>query len=413
MVMKKNLYLLSWLIMAAFVGLGITSCNKDDDDPEPEIVTDKEVYYIVGEVVSNGNPVEGVKVATGDKDMTTGTDGVFKLEVEKKGDYTVAFSKSGYVSVNTYALIASGAKNKASFAIKQELTKKKDPVKVTPDEEKDITDEEKGVTLHIPEGALKNATDIVMTPFTPGESKIATNGAVSASLISLYLEPDGLTFEKPVELLLKNPMGDRVAFDNMKHIVEKSDGKKEEIGDIEYDKDKNCYKAMLTGFSNHSLEITTNASSGGTGTEAIATEIIDNLGYPAATSKSVSISQKYGWTMIGDVKSSLKSQYPGLQDATIEALASNITSAVSSLMGSAQGTGELSLTTPFNVSGDTKLTFEVQAQTETKKFSFPLIFADGGSQRFEVSAKKYTGTEIKTTYQYGNTHTDHSGGSGQ
>lgn len=410
--MKKNLFLLSWLIVATLsIGVGITSCNKDDD-PEPEIVTDKETYYIVGEVVGNGSPLEGVKVTAGDKDVTTGADGLFELEMEKKGDYTVAFSKNGYVSVNAYASIASSAKNKASFAIKQELTKKKDPVNVKPNEDKDITDEEDGVTLHIPAGALKNATDIGMTPFIPGESKIA-NGAVSASLISLNLEPDGLTFEKPVEVLLKNPMGSSVAFGNMKHMVEKSDGKKEQAGIVEYDKDKNCYKMTLTGFSKHSFEITTNASSGGSATETIATEIIDNLGNPAATSKSVIISQKYGWTMNGDVKNSLKSQYPTLPDATIDVLASGIISAVTSLMGGAQGTGELKLTMPFNVSGDTKLTIEALAQTEIKKFSFPLIFADGGLQWFEVSTKRYIGTEIKTTYQYGNMHTDHSGGSGR
>jgi hypothetical protein len=344
--------------------------------------------------------------------VTTGTNGVFELEVEQKGDYTVAFSKNGYVSVNVYASIASGAKNKASFAIRQELTKKKDPVRVTPEENKDITDEAEGVTLHISAGALKNAADISMTPFIPGESKVA-NGAVSASLISLNLEPDGLTFEKPVELLLKNPMGDGVAFGNMKHMVEKSDGKKEEAGDVVYDSALNSYKITLTGFSNHSFAIATNASSAGAGAETIATEVIDNLGNPAATSKSVTVSQKYGWTMNGDVRSSLKSKYPNLPDATIDALASGIISAVSSLMGSTPGAGELSLIMPFNVSGDTKLTIEVLAQTVTRSFSFPLIFADGGLQWFEVSTKKYTGTEIKTTYQYGNRHTDHSGGSGQ
>ncbi|MDR1381440.1 MAG: hypothetical protein LBJ47_08185, partial [Tannerella sp.] len=169
---------------------------------------------------------------------------------------------------------------------------------------------------------------------------------------------------------------------------------------------------MLTGFSDHYFVIGANVSQGNAGTEILDTKVIDNLGSPAAASQNITVQQKYGWVIDGNLTSSLKSKYPTLPDATINALASSFTSATASVMGSNPGLGELNLTIPFNVSGDTKLTVEIVAQTLSNAFSFPLIFENGTLDWFEVSVKKYTGTEIRTTYQYGSSHTDHSGGSG-
>ncbi|MDR2917478.1 MAG: carboxypeptidase-like regulatory domain-containing protein [Tannerella sp.] len=408
--MKRNLFLLGCLfIMTLGVGLGLTSCNSDDD-PDPEIVTDNVAYYIAGEVLNNGKPLEGVKVNTTAAEATTGADGTFELELSGKGDYPVTFSKDGYVTVTSEVTIKSDAKNKASVLIKQELTKKRNPVTVKPNEDTDISDDEEGIDLLIPAGAVDKNTDITMTPFIPGANKITT-GVISAGLMALNMDPDGLVFGKPVTLTLKNPMGKDVHFGNMKHVVE-TDGIRRELDNVTYDNENNYYKATLAGFSDHIFAININATAGGTSTESLSSKVIDNLGNSSAKSESVTVAQKYGWEMNGDVKGALKSKYPSLTDATVDALAANITKVVSSLMGSAPGTGNLNLTIPFNISGDTKLTVEFLAQIETDTFSFPLIFVDGGLEWFDVSAKRYMGTQVNTVYQYGGTHTDHSGGSG-
>lgn len=409
--MKRNLFLQRYVfVLMLGLSVGLTSC-KDDDDPTPEIVTDETAYYIVGEVVSGDRPLAGVKVSVSGQVVTTGTDGLFELKTGNKGNFDVFFSKEGYVGITAKAMIASDAKNKSSVVIKQALTPKSAPVHVAANKETEIRSETEPFSLLIPEGALMENMDITITPIIPGVQPIASSGTVSASLICLDMEPDGLTFDKPVELKLDNPMGDAVAFSNLRHVVV-SNGVRKDAGEVVYDEDQGCYIAKINGFSQHSFEIAANASTDGTTTEALDTKVIDNLGNMSAKNETISVKQKYGWSIHGNLTSMLKSSYPNLPDATINALAANFTTAVSSLMGSNPGTGELNLTMPFHVSGDTKLTIEVLAQIENKSFSFPLIFENGNLDWFNVSVKQYVGTEIKTTYQYGNTHTDHSGGSG-
>jgi hypothetical protein len=248
-----------------------------------------------------------------------------------------------------------------------------------------------------------------MTPFIPGGQSIIS-GSLNAGLVALNLEPDGIKFDKPVEITLENQLGESVRFGNMQHIVE-ANGTSNNLNDVVYDNVEKAYKVSITGFSNHMIVVGVNTKVS-TGTETLDTKIIDNLGKQLAKTESITVNQKYGWTINGNLNSSIKSKYPTLPTATVDALESSIVSAVSSLIGSFQGIGDLSLSVPFNVSGDTKLTVDILAQVATYTFSFPLIFADGGLQWFDVSVKKYVGSELKTTYQYGNSYTDHSGGSG-
>ena len=391
---KKFLFLSHMFFMALCLSVVFSSCKKDEE-PTPEIAVDETAFYIIGEVLSEGQAIDGVTVKTANAEATTDSKGVFELKLAGKGDYNVSFSKTGYVSVSSEVTISSNAANKSSVAIKQALTQKNPPVRVNPDEDADVKDDKAGVSMLIPAGAVKEAVDISMTPFTPGEKK-KTNGAASASLISLNMEPDGLKFEKPVDIYLDNPMGD-VAFGNMKHMVEEN-GTLKEIGNVSFDKAKGSYKATLTGFSNHSFTISANTSVGATGTEPLATKVIDNLGNSTVKSEEITVNQKFGWTMDGNVPSQL---------------ASSVTAVVSSLMGSAPGTGEMSVTIPFNVSGDTKQSIEILAKTEKYTFSFPIINANGDAESISVTATKYAGSDIKITHQYGSSHTDHSGGSGQ
>jgi hypothetical protein len=408
--MKTRILLFACLILVLGVSIGLTSCKKDDA-PKPEIVQDEVAYFIVGEVISDEKPLDGVAVSADGQETTTGSDGKFELKVTKKGDFNVSFAKTGYITVTAEASIASNAQSKAVTTIRQSLTKKSDPVMVRPDEETSITHNQTGVTFFAPAGSVKEPVDITMTSFIPGVKNI-TSGSAGVSLAALNLEPDGLVFENPVEITLANPAGDKVHFGNLKHVIERN-STQEEVDDVTYDSETNTYKIALTGFSNHAVVVGATVAVPGITTELLDTKVIDNLGNMAAKSEIVSMTQKYGWAMDENLAANLKASYPVLTDASVNGLVASFTTAVSSLMGSTPGTGELSLSIPFYVSGDTKLTIEFYAQVETKVFTFPLIFVDGGLEWVDVSAKRYLGTEVRTTYQNGSSHPDHTGGSGQ
>ncbi len=409
----KSILLNRFMIFILLSGLiiNMNSC-KDKDEPTPEIVTENEVYFVIGEVLQGGKPLEGVKVSTSDKESTTDANGNFELELSKKGDYSVVFEKAGYVSITSKVTINSNAKNKASVAIKQELTKKHEPFLITPEMEEERSEPvNANISLDIPSGAVKESVEVYMTEFIPSSQTIQT-GTINASLLSLNLEPDGLVFEKPVKISLKNPMRGEVRFDDLIHIKE-TNGVRQELGKTSYNADTHSYESYLSGFSNHYFVINTNVSSSSVSTELLDTEVIDNLGNMSARDESITMAQKYGWTFDGDLAGSIRSKYPTLTDASVNGLVSNISTAVASIMGSSAGVGTLNLSIPFRVSGDIKVTINFNAQVQNDTFSFPLIFVDGNLDWFEVSVKKYLGTEVSTTYQYGSSHTDHSGGSGQ
>lgn len=408
--MKTRILLFACFVLVFGVSIGLTSCKKDDA-PTPEIVKDEVAYYIVGEVISDEKPLDGVTVSASGQEATTGADGTFELKVTQKGDFNVSFAKTGYITVTAEASIASNAQSKTSTAIRQTLTKKDDPVTIQPDEDVTITHDHTGITLFAPAGSVKEPVDITMTSFIPGMKKIKS-GSASLSLATLNLEPDGLTFENPIEISLANPAGEAVRFGNLKHAIERSSSQ-EEVDDVTYDNEANAHKMALSGFSNHAFVIAATIGAPASTTELLDTKVIDNLGKMSAKSETVSMTQKYGWTMDEGLAATLKASYPVLTDASVNSLVASFTTAVSSVMGSTPGTGELSLSIPFYVSGDTKLTIEFLARLETITFSFPLIFVDGGLEWVNVTAKRYTGTDVRTTYQYGSSHTDHTGGSGQ
>lgn len=408
--MKTRFVLFACFALITGVGIGLTSCKKDDA-PTPEIVKDEVAYYIVGEVISDEKPLDGVTVSVDGQDKTTGTDGKFELKVTEKGDFKVSFAKTGYVTVTAETSIASNAPNKTSTAIRQTLTKKTDPVNVHPAKDILIEHDHTGVTLFAPAGSVKEAVDVTMTSFIPGMKKIKS-GLTSLSLVTLNLEPDGFVFENPVEVTLINPMRETVRFGNLKHAIER-DAAVEERDAVTYEDETHTHKITLDGFSNHSFVIGANVNAPTISTELLDAKVIDNLGQMSAKSETLSMTQKYGWTLDENLGATLKSNYPVLTDASVNLLVSNFTTAVSSLMGSTPGTGELALSIPFYVSGDTKLTVEFVARLETTTFSFPLIFVDGNLEWVDVVAKRYIGTDVETTYQYGSSHTEHSGGSGQ
>lgn len=361
--------------------------------------------------MANGQSVEGVAVSTSGQSATTGADGQFELKVANKGDYVVSFAKDGYVPVTAEATIGTSASNRSSTVIKQYLIPRNTPFSISPDKDQVVGYDDAGISLSIPAGAVTETTDISITPFIPGARKL-TDGPIYAGLITMSLEPDGFKFAKPIEIAQKDFTGGAVNFGTLKHIEDESNVRVL-LENVAYVPVSQSYKTPLSGFSTHILAVEINTTAGGTATESLGTKTIDNLGVSTSKQESIAIPKKYGWTFDGDLASLIRAEYPSLTTPAAVGLFAHISTAINSLMGSAPGVGDITVTESFRVSGDVSLSLEILAVVEKYTFTFPLTFANGSTDQFSVAVTKYTGTQLKPTYTYGSTHTDHSGGGGQ
>ena len=139
--MKMNKHLVAGMAicLAATVGVGLSSCKKDE--PTPVIVEnplDAEVYYIAGKVMAGNNALEGVKVTASNSEATTAADGTFQLEMTSKNDYVVTFEKSGYVTVTAEASFPSDAKKQSVVSLVQELEERNLLVKQADEKDKRV-----------------------------------------------------------------------------------------------------------------------------------------------------------------------------------------------------------------------------------------------------------------------------------
>lgn len=242
---KSKLFVCLVMCVAVMLGVGLVSCSEDE--PTPEVIEnplDAEAYYITGKVSQASTPLEGVTVSTSGSETKSEADGTFQLEVAKKGDYTVSFVKEGFITVSVDTEIESDASKRSSVSIAQELTKASTPVTIKPDTEAVVSGgANSAASLSIPVGAVTEATDITVTEYMKGAKK----GDVHASLSTINCQPDGLIFEKSVNIAIKNKMSSAICFSNVVHYVEK-DGVWMKESDVSYDPGKNVYATELTGF---------------------------------------------------------------------------------------------------------------------------------------------------------------------
>lgn len=394
--------------LVATMGVGFVSCG-DDDAPQPTIVEnplDAEAYYISGKVSQASGALEGVTVSTSGAEAKSAADGTFQLEVTKKGDYAVAFAKEGYIGVSTEVEIAADTKKRSSIAVTQELTKANAPVTVTPDAAASVSGGAKSAaSLEIPAGAVTKATDITVTEYQAGVKK--SDARASSSTINC--QPDGLKFEKPVKVAVKNKMSSVIYFASVAHFIEKGGAwVKEE--NVSFDSNANVYATELTGFSNHSFGPAYTASSKGSSSEDLGEVSIDNLGNMATKEGEVVGKQKFGWTIDGDLSALLKAQFPALSATDIEGLAAAINGAIASTKGSPAGVTESALSMgTAKVSGDTKMTVKFSAVVKATAGTFNFVY-QGKATSISIPVKTYSGVSTTITYQYGASHTDHSGG---
>lgn len=416
--MKKFYYLFFYAFLLGAVSLGVTACGDDDDDdviePTPENVENPlntTAYYIIGKVTDGSSALSGVAVSTSGQSATTADDGTFELKVTAKGDYTLAYAKSGYVSVSGIATVASDAASNSSVSVTQQLVKQNDPVTVS-EEGATITEaNNENLTMEIPAGAVASATAITITEFAEGSKKVA-DGQIRLGLVTINCEPDGLTFEKPVTVYLKTGAGNKARFANPRHYIEKN-GVWTDAGAAGYDEEKQAYTLTLTGFSNHSLNFLATISITGTSSEALGTVEIDNLGNMSAVSADVSTTQKIGWEVDGSVSSIVSAALSGLSETEVSDLVALINASLVSAKGNLPGVTERALALgTAQLSGDMKVVYSFASLVQNANYVFTVIY-DGAETSITVPVKTYLGTATTTTYTFGDTQSQHSGGGGE
>ena len=324
--MKKKCFLLNCIYITALCFcIALSSCNGVDE-PYTGKASNVSEYYIIGEVRSENKALEGVTVKAANESVLTDVNGTFKLKFSEKGEYKVSYYKEGYVTVYSDAIFSAGEYNRATLFMNQELTKKNASIRVNPDKNTEIKVDNIGVSLFIPAGALKESTDISVTPFIPGKNNMGVS-----HFLSLNLEPDGLKFEKPLELFFLNPMeGIFFTDNNLRHIVGEN-GVHYDAGNIVYDSEKNGYRIILSGFSTHSYALKSNLPSSHTATY-IGSKGLDNLNGTSPKNETLLLNTKSGWIIQGGTNLStyLNNQLAGLSlrnDNTLQTIENNIMTA--------------------------------------------------------------------------------------
>lgn len=412
--MKALFKLFFFATLIGFVSVGAISC-KDDDDPAPEIVEnplDETAYYIVGKVTDkNAAALPEVTVRVSGEEVATAQDGTFQLKVKSTGDHDVVFEKTDYVSVTSAVTIDASAKKNSSVGLALQLTKKNPAVMVSPDADAVITEANNpNLSVSFPAGAVTTATPISITQFTEGAKAVKT-GDVRTGLVSINCDPTGLTFAKPATVGLQNPIGGNAYFSELRHYVE-SNGQWVDRGAVGFDNSSNSYSLELTGFSNHSISFIVTQTINGSSSEALPNQTIDNLGQQTALEAEVTAPQKFGWEIDGSLNTILSTALPTLSTTEVNALASTVASSIASLKGSAPGVTE-SVVSFGNarVSGDTALDLTFTSNIINSTSSFSLIY-NGEAKQISIPLKTYAGTNVEMTYRFGESRTDHSGGSG-
>lgn len=399
-----NFWSLSLLAATLMVGgLSFNSCKKDEVEPVPEVVEnplEKEAYFITGKVTDGTNALADVSVSAGELSVKTDAAGAYQIEVAKKGTFELNFVKDGYITIKHEVTISSNADKGTIVSYSQALTKKAEPVKVTPEEKTEMAAGEE-IEVTIPAGAVKTETEVTMTPFIPAadkETKKAADKVVdsgsttpvtvttSMSLASLNCEPDGLKFEKPVDVKLKAAeTAGGVYFTKAKHYVNG-----EEKGDASFDAASNSYVILLDGFSVHEVKVATDLTVEAAN-ESIHSEVIDNLGKTTSVSKKISFKMKEGWKVV--------SKSSGVT-ADIE---SKLMTALTNTLSTKEGVTETEISKEMAVSGDVKMT--VSYDQALVKYTFQ-VETSGGTE--SIVAEQYGAVSQNIEKEQGNMKPEHN-----
>lgn len=401
--MKTTNYCSLGLLAATLVfgGLFFNSCKDDEVEPVPEIVEnplEKDAYFITGKVTDGANALADVAVSAGSVSAKTDAAGTYLIEVTKKGTFELSFAKDGYITIGNEVTIDNDADKGTIVSYSQVLTKKADAVKVDPEKDTQVT-ASGDVDVAIPAGAVKTETDVTITPFVPAADKkvkeaadkaIATSTPVETSsalsLTSLSCEPDGLTFDKPVEIKVKAEEAENgVYFTKAKHYVNGT-----EEGEADFDTENKSYVIRLNGFSVHEVKVATDFSAE-PGSESVFSEVIDNLGKTTAVSKKFSFKMKDGWRIV--------SKSAGVTGG-IEA---KLMAALTNTLSSGEGISETEISKEVAVCGDMKMS--VAFKQALVKYTFQVETSAGTES---ITAEKYGTVSQSIEKEQGNMKPEHN-----
>ena len=240
-----------------------------------------------------------------------------------------------------------------------------------------------------------------MTPFVPAADKeaqkaaekVVSSGATTPvtvtttmSLASINCEPDGLKFEKPVEVKLKaSEAAGGVYFTKARHYVNGVDN-----GTANYDASSNSYVITLNGFSVHEVKVATDLSVSAAN-ESLHSEVIDNIGKTAPVSKKITFKVKQGWK--------IASKSTGVT-GDVEA---KLMAAVTNTLSSKEGVSETEMEKEVAVSGDVKMTVAYSQSLVSYTFA---VETSAGTE--SIVAEKYDAVSQSIEKVNGTMKPDHN-----
>lgn len=405
-------------LLLAATGVSLGSCSDDEKTPEQveDPIMSTVQYYIEG-IVSDGNKgVAGVTVSTTGYDaVTTNDEGVFQLIVKEASEYTVEFTKDGYLNTSATANL-TGLSNRAVVAMTVSMTQKAETVSVPADtnviiEPGKVTeatgDEEVSsiseVGAYIPNEAVEGGTEVSMTSYVPESDVEATaQGEISSAVTAVYVETANgsitATEENPVILAVNNPTSNDTRFANMTvYKVEAPATRAEEhqaLGEAAYDATTNTYQLVLTSGNlegSYEFHVSSTRTLGNETTEVLNEGTVDNSGsYEAQNNIPLTYEAKAGWSFNSTIDSEL---------------APLIKNAIEANEGS-ESIFSISRDVTTSLSGKSILYWKAIGKSQTITYTFELNTGD-----YKVELTKYTGVSFEYKVIEANQHSGGTSGS--
>lgn len=405
-------------LLLAATGVSLGSCSDDEKTPEQveDPIMSTVQYYIEG-IVSDGNKgVAGVTVSTTGYDaVTTNDEGVFQLIVKEASEYTVEFTKDGYLNTSATANL-TGLSNRAVVAMTINMTQKAETVSVPADtnviiEPGKVTeatgDEEVSsiseVGAYIPNEAVEGGTEVSMTSYVPESDVEATaQGEISSAVTAVYVETANgsitATEENPVILAVNNPTSNDTRFANMTvYKVEAPATRAEEhqaLGEAAYDATTNTYQLVLTSGNlegSYEFHVSSTRTLGNETTEVLNEGTVDNSGsYEAQNNIPLTYEAKAGWSFNSTIDSEL---------------APLIKNAIEANEGS-ESIFSISRDVTTSLSGKSILYWKAIGKSQTITYTFELNTGD-----YKVELTKYTGVSFEYKVIEANQHSGGTSGS--
>lgn len=416
--MKTSKFVVMALLLAA-TGVSLGSCSDDEKTPEQveDPIMSTVQYYIEG-IVSDGNKgVAGVTVSTTGYDaVTTNDEGVFQLIVKEASEYTVEFTKDGYLNTSATANL-TGLSNRAVVAMTINMTSKAETVTVPADKNVVIepgnvteatSDEEissiSEVGAYIPNEAVEGGTEVSMTAYIP-ESNITstTQGDVSAAVSAIYVETANgeitATEENPVILAVNNPSSNTATrFDKMtvyqNNVTATRANARQSLGEATYDAGTNSYQLVLTSGKlegSYEFHVNSTRTLGKESTNVLNEGTVDNSGsYEAKNNIPLTYEARMGWSFNSTIDSEL---------------APLIKNAVEANEGS-ESIFSISRNVTTSLSGKSILYWKAIGKSQNITYTFHLNTGD-----YKVELTKYNGVNIEYKVIEANQHSGGTSGS--